>query len=157
MKVVETATGKSLEIEIRSVSKKDIAQLTKAKYSFNWKKLATEFPLIKLTIEEEEEEEILGVMALVEHNDEKRLEIRLVASSRENVGRGKKYDGIFSCLLAYSCSLALENYGELACVSLLPKTTLKEHYVDKYRMRQGGKHVYLDGKPLFQLARNFMM
>jgi hypothetical protein len=82
-----------------------------------------------------------------------RMEIKLLTSSIENVGATKNFEGIAACLLAYACGESLKNYGELACVSLLPKTALKEHYMEKYGMLDGGRHVFLEGKVLFDWVK----
>lgn len=151
MVIVETASGQTHPIAISSVSQNELKLLKKAKYSFNWRQTAKTCPLFKLTIEGQEE--ILGVMALVEHPGDNRVEIKLLASSVENIGADKKFDGIVGCLLAYACGESLRNYGELACVSLLPKTALKQHYMEKYGMLDGGRQVFLEGKPLFDWAK----
>jgi hypothetical protein len=151
MMIVETASGQTHLIEISSVSQSELKLLKKAKYSFNWRETAKTYPLVKLTIAGQDE--ILGVMALADHPGDSRMEIKLLACSIENVGASKRFDGIVACFFAYACGESLKNYGELACVSLLPKTALKEHYIEKYRMLDGGRQVFLEGRPLFDLAK----
>jgi hypothetical protein len=89
-----------------------------------------------LTIEGEKD--ILGVMALIDHPNEKRMEIKLLACSIENRGRDKKFDRIAGCLIAFACLLADKKYWKFACVSLIPKTVLLNHYKQKYNMTWGG-------------------
>lgn len=149
--VVDRTSGQTHVVVIGIVSESDIKLLKKTKYSFNWKAISKDYPLVKLTIEGQDE--ILGVMALAEHPGDHRIEIKLLASSRENIGRNKKFEGIVSCLLAYACGKALQNYGDLACVSLVPKTVLKKHYMAKYGMLDGGRQVFLEGRTLFDWAK----
>jgi hypothetical protein len=151
MEIVNKASGETHGVIISPVSKNEISQLKKSKYSFNWRVIAKDYPLVKLKIEGQDE--ILGVLALAVHPGEQRIEIKLLASSKENIGLNKKFDGIAACLIAYACGEAVKNFGELACVSLVPKTLLKKHYMLKYGMLDGGRQVFLEGKLLFDLAR----
>lgn len=151
MEIVDRASGQTHRVVISRVSENEIRLLTKAKYSFNWRATAKTYPIFKLSIEGQDE--ILGVMALAEDPGDNRIEIKLLASSKENVGTNKKFDGIVDCLLAYACGKALKNYGELACVSLVPKTLLKAHYMQKYNMLDAGRQLFLEGKRLFDLAK----
>lgn len=151
MEIVERISGNAQRIVISKVTKKDVKLLTKAKYWFGWRTLVKKIPLFKLTIEGQDE--ILGVMALVDHPEESRIEIKLIASSKENVGTNKEFEGIVACLLAYACGEALQHYGDLACVSLVPKTVLKQHYIMKYGMQDSGRQLFLEGKGLFDWAK----
>jgi hypothetical protein len=47
-------------------------------------------------------------MALIDVPQEKRIEIKLLANSRENQGRNKLYNRVAGCLIAYACNLAKE-------------------------------------------------
>ena len=87
-------------------------------------------------------------MALVDFPREARIEIRLLACSLENVGTYKIYEGITGHLIAYACRLSLKQYGADAFVSLLPKTELKRHYIEKYGMQDAGLQVFLEGSSL---------
>jgi len=78
--------------------------------------------------------DILGAIAILKFPKEFRYEIKLLAVSKENVGSSKIYNGIAGCLMAFACKDCLREYGELACVSLIPKTKLKKHYIRKYDM-----------------------
>jgi len=151
MEIVSRTSGQTHRVVISAVSQSEIKLLKKATYSFNWRAISKEYPLVKLTIEGQHE--ILGVMALAEHSGDHRIEIKLLASSKGNIGVNKIFEGIAACLLAYACGKALQNYGDLACVSLIPKTVLKEHYMAKYGMLDGGRQVFLEGKTLFDWAR----
>jgi len=151
MEIVETASGHVYQVVISAVSPNEIKLLTKTKYSFSWRTTAKVYPLFKLTIEGQDE--ILGVMALANYPSDNRLEIKLLASSKENVGQTKKFEGIVGCFLTYACGESLKNYGELACVSLLPKTALRKHYMDKYDMLDGGRQIFLEGKALLDWAK----
>ncbi len=98
---------------------------------------------------------ILGVVALEDIVYEKRIQIRLIANSVENQGRGKYYDGIAGCMIAYVCNEALNKYSADACVSLQPKTRLRSHYMTKYGMISTGEQVCIDGEALIDIIKKY--
>lgn len=101
------------------------------------------------------EDNIIGLVGFVDVPADYRMEIRLLASSSENVGKGKVYEGIAGSLISFVCREALAKYGDLACVSLIPKTELKQHYINKYGMLPGGRQVFLEGKELLDLIKKY--
>lgn len=151
MEIVEVSSGQVHQIVVGRVDKKEVKYLTKARYWFSWRAVAKDFPLFKVTIAGQDE--ILGVVALAHYPEEKRIEIKLLASLKDSVGTARKYDGIAASLIAFACSEALKNYGEMACVSLVPKTVLKSHYMEKYGMLDAGLQLFLAGRPLFDWAK----
>ena len=146
MKIIEIATRLKKTVIIKEVEEEDFIMLTKKRYSFSWKQLKDKAIVYKLQIAGEDD--ILGVIGLIDVPEEKRIEIKLLASSFENIGKNKIYEGIIGCLIAYVCKLARIKYGYLACVSLVPKTLLKIHYIKKYKMIDAGWQLYLEGESL---------
>lgn len=146
MEIILVSTGEKKQVTIQPITSEDLKLLTKKRYSFLWKKLADEASLFKLCLMGEED--ILGVMALVDFQDDQRIEIKLLATSIENVGKSKMYDGIAGLLVAYACREAVKKYADMACVSLVPKTKLRSHYIEKYGMMVAGKHLFLEGNSL---------
>jgi hypothetical protein len=149
MYIIEVCSGVHKEAIIKAVEPSDFALLTKKRYSFNWQSLKKSTTIYKLTIQGEKD--ILGVMALIDYPDEYRIEIKLLASALENQGRNKRYDRIAGCMIAFACRLAQSKYWKFACVSLLPKTQLVNHYKQKYCMDWGGQQLYLEGYTLNKL------
>jgi len=45
----------------------------------------------------------------------------------------------------------------MACVSLIPKTRLKQYYIGKYGMKDAGWQLLLDGKELLQLIKKYYL
>lgn len=146
-------SGISKKAVISLVEPADFTCLTRTRYFFTWKSLKQKATIYKLQIVDEED--ILGVMALVDFPTEKRIEIKLIASSIENRGKNKKYDRIAGCLIAYACRLSIDKYLKDACVSLIPKTELLNHYKQKYCMIYGGWHLYLEGGALHKLIKEY--
>jgi len=153
MYIFEVCNGLCRRAVINQVAPEDFANLTQDRYFFSWKSLKQTAGIYKLHIYGIED--ILGVMALIDHPTEKRIEIKLLACSSENKGRFKQYDGIIGCLIAYACRLATKKYKKEACVSLIPKTTLINHYKQKYHMIYGGWQLYLEGNALQRLINEY--
>lgn len=141
MVVEEVETGRMHKVIIESVEKSDFEQLTKAKYFFDWK-LERSHEVYKLHIEGESE--ILGLVSLEQIPNEWRIHIRLLTVSVENKGRDKKYERIIGNLLAFVSKLAVKDYAEMSCVSLVPKSKIAKHYIEKYGMRITGMTLSLE-------------
>ncbi len=86
MHVIELETGKQISVAVDLVEASDWRQMTKANFFFNWK-LEKYNELWKLTVQNDSQ--ILGVMSLVDHPDESRIEIHLIASREGQVGSKK--------------------------------------------------------------------
>ena len=94
-------------------------------------------------------------MALIDYPDEYRVEIKLLASSIENQGRNKKYERIAGCMIAFACRMAESKYWKFACVSLIPKTRLIDHYQQKYNMSWNGVQLFLLDDMLFKILKEY--
>ena len=151
--IYEIKSGLRKPVVIEKVAEKDFKVLTKGRFSFRWKSLKGEADIYKLHIVKEAD--ILGVMGLVDVPEEKRIEIKLLANSRENQGRNKLYDRVAGCLIAYACARAAKKYGGDACVSLLPKTNLVKHYMQKYGMVDGGRQLYLEREAMNYITNKY--
>ena len=84
------------------------------------------------------------------------MQIHLLCVSRENQGKGKKYDGIAGSLIAFSGRTAISKYFGQACISLLPKTELRAHYKSKYGMMDGGPQLFLEGAKLNAILKKYL-
>ncbi len=151
MTITELRTGEKLTVAIRPVTAEDFKKITVKSYFFNWKKLKDQPLLLKLQVARSSD--ILGLIHLEDFPAESRIEIGLLAVSAENRGRGKQFEGIAGCLIAYAARMALARYGEYACISLVPKTKLKPYYIKKYKMTDAGWQIYLDGHSLRNLLK----
>ena len=101
--------------------------------------------------------EILGLIALNVVEPEERIEVALLASSIENIGKKKKFDRIAGTLIAFACREAIRNYNwEFPCVSLIPKTEIRTHYIKKYGMLDGGRQLYLEDVPLHKIIKEYL-
>lgn len=135
MKIVDTSTGKEYPVEILSVESDDFKSLGKVRYFFNWK-IERDQEIYKLQMTGSSD--ILGLVSLERIPNEWRIHIRLLTVSKENKGNGKKYDKIAGNLITHVAKIAVLEFGELACVSLKPKSQIAQHYIDKYNMNVTG-------------------
>ena len=135
MLIKEERTGLNHSVRIEPIEDADFKRIDAQRYWFSWRK-EKKFSIWKLTIEGTDD--ILGLMSLNFIEEEKRVEIRLLACSRENVGKGKIFSGIAGCLIAYACRQAILQYPDAPCVSLVPKTRLRQYYINRYGMIDAG-------------------
>ena len=115
MELWECGTKSWKEAVVRPVEGRDFRYLTSREFAFPWKKWKDRADLYKLCLLDEER--ILGLMALEDIPGDKRIEIKLLASSKENRGAHKKLEGISGCLIAWACRLAPSptSTGRVAC------------------------------------------
>ena len=152
MKITEISTLKEYTVEILPVEDIDYKSLKKARYFFDWKE-EKEQEVYKLI--RDGSEEILGVISVERIPTEWRIHIRLLTVSRENKGKDKVYDKIAGNLIAYVSKLAVEEFGELACISLRPKTPIAQHYIDKYNMNTTGITLSLEVPEILDLINQY--
>ena len=82
-------------------------------------------------------------MSVLDVGEELRIEVHLIEVSKENRGKNKLIEGVAGCLIAYACNLSFEK-GYQGFVSLVPKSVLIHHYVEKYGFKQFGRQLALD-------------
>lgn len=155
MTITEVQTSTKVAVVVSPANNEDLRVLTKKRYFFSWRRVSLKSKLYKLCITREKD--ILGVIALIDIPDEKRLEIKLLASSLENVGQNKVYENIAGCLIGFACREAVKRYADEACVSLVPKTVLKNHYKEKYKMLEAGPQLFVEGEALVSLIYKFVL
>lgn len=147
-KITQLSSHLHKTVIVESVINQDWKAITQTKYFFDWN---TEKNKLVYKLRLSNSDEILGLMSLERFDSDYRIQINLLAVSKENRGKLKKYDGIAENLIAYACREAIKLYAENACVSLIPKTELKQHYIKKYAMLNAGRQVFLEGVALFKL------
>jgi len=152
MIIQEVSTGGRIPIQIRLVEESDYKRITKKRYSFNWR-LEKDNIVYKLTIKGEAD--ILGLISVKYVDIEERLEIKLLAVAEENIGSGKQYDLIAGNLIAFSARLAIKRFGAMAAISLIPKTVIGQHYMDRYGFEQAGRSLFMEGKNLQNLLKEY--
>lgn len=152
MYVIEVSNGKIIPIEILAVESTDYVVIKKSRYFFDWKS-EQHHENYKLVIPGQRD--ILGLISIERIPAEWRIHIRLLTVSIENKGNGKIYDRIIGNLLAFVASLAIRLYGELACISLRPKTAIAQHYINKYNMNSTGMTLSLEVPEIIHLINQY--
>lgn len=139
-------------MEIVPIEPKDYSQITKTRFWFDWSE-ERDHDVYKLRIIDSDD--ILGLVSLEVFADESRIEIRLLAVSKENRGKEKKYEHITGNLIAFAGIQSLKLFGEWACISLVPKTKLRDYYREKYLMLEAGRSLFLDGGELIEIIKRY--
>lgn len=152
MTIQETSSGKIYNVEILPVEDIDFKSIDKKRYFFDWKTEKT-YEIYKLKIINSND--ILGIISLERIPQEWRIHIRLLTVSLENKGASKKFDNIAANLITHIAKIAVAEYGELACVSLRPKSNIAQHYIDKYNMNITGMTLSLEVPEILNLINKY--
>ena len=152
MHIVHISSKEKLAIRVTEVAEDDYARITKKRFSFDWKQ-EKENDVYKLTIDGQND--ILGLISLLMVDEEERIEIKLLAVSSENIGANKTYENIAGSLIAFAARLAIKGYGVNAAISLIPKTKLAKHYINKYGFETAGKSLFMEGQNLLKLLHEY--
>ena len=152
MVVVDVETGESLKVVIEPVKIKDFYKLTKKRYFFDWK-MEVPYEAYKLCVSGEDE--ILGLISVERIPQEWRIHVRLLTVSVENKGKNKQYEHIVGNLLTFVSKLAIKEYAEMCCVSLIPKSKIADHYIEKYQMRRTGMMLSLELVEILNLLTTY--
>jgi hypothetical protein len=154
MYITELITNENKLVHISKVDDADFKRITIKRYLFNWKKLKNECEIYKLTLIDSDD--ILGLIVLIDYPEEERTEIKLLTSSVENIGKGKIYDRIAGCLIAFAGKEAIKKHKNYPALSLVPKTEIKLHYIKKYGMLDAGWQLYLADILLLNVIKKYL-
>ena len=138
MFVVEVKTGKKEKVRVSQLKSSELVRLEA--FEFEWSK-ESKFEVYKLSLISNEQ--ILGLLSIERILEELRIEIRLLEISTKNIGKDKLYDRVAGILIAFACKESFKN-GFYGFVSLVPKTKLIKHYIDKYGFEQFGRHLAIE-------------
>ncbi|RQO69393.1 hypothetical protein DBR43_15010 [Pedobacter sp. KBW06] len=152
MHVLKNSIREKQFVTIAKIDTIEISLINKTKqFDFNWNKEKL-FNVYKLTVEENDEP--IGLLSLDERSDDYALEIRLLASSKQNIGKSKKYSRIAGCLIAFACKEAFKR-GFDGFVCLKPKTKLEAHYIKKYGFRSTKLYLITEGENSLKLIKEY--
>jgi hypothetical protein len=99
--------------------------------------------------------DILGLVSIERIPSEWRIHIRLLTVSIENKGKEKLFEKIAGNLIAYVAKIAVADFGELACISLRPKSSIAQHYINKYNMNVNGMTLSLEVPEIINLINQY--
>ncbi|UYQ94858.1 hypothetical protein MKQ68_07100 [Chitinophaga horti] len=105
MKVKHLVTNELIEAVVERVTSIDFKLILKEKTRFKWFNWNSYKQHEVYKLRAEENNKILGLMAIVDHIDPgiDAIEIELLEVSFENTGANKEVDDIAGCLIAYAC------------------------------------------------------
>ena len=152
MFIIETSNGKQHEVKIEPLEDGDYDHLDKDRYFFDWR-IEQRQEVYKLQIKGSSD--ILGLVSLERIPSEWRIHIRLLTVSRENKGQNKKFDKIAGNLIVHAAKISVQEYAEMACVSLRPKSEIAHHYIDKYNMRKTGLTLSTEVPEILDLIKEY--
>ncbi|MCH8567135.1 MAG: hypothetical protein LAT67_02670 [Balneolales bacterium] len=152
MHIIEISSEKRFQVEITLAEGTDCKSLKKERYFFDWSE-ERNYEVYKLQIVGSNN--ILGLISLERIPVEWRVHIRLLTVSKENKGQQKKYGRIAGNLIAHAAKIAVQDYGELACVSLMPKSQIAHHYISEYKMLPTGMTLSLEGPEILNLINRY--
>ena len=152
MFVIHNKSGKKVRAAINKLEAKEIGLINRTKrFNFNWNK-EKQFEVYKLTCGDSDEP--LGLISLEEHPADYAIQIRLLASSKDNVGESKIYRRIAGCLISFACKRAFKA-GFDGYVYLKPKTNLKNHYCEVYGLMSTKMYLVTEGKHSLKLINEY--
>ncbi|MBX2952365.1 MAG: hypothetical protein KF870_07655 [Leadbetterella sp.] len=143
--IKKTLTGEVFETELTPFRLKDIGQIKKADWQFNWEREVTDKQkrVIKLTIIDDPET-IYVLLSIGDNIDH--ILMYLIESADFNKGKRKLYEGIPGNLIAYACKLSFD-LGYEGYVMFYAKSRLIKHYEETLGARSiGGLKMILDSK-----------
>jgi len=152
MEIIRSSNGKSSKVRIVNVEAEDFGRLTRRRYFFDWK-VEKRKEVYKLTLVDSLD--ILGLISIERIPEEWRIHIGLLSVSAENKGREKVYERVAGNLITFVSTIALREYGELACVSLRPKDAIRRHYIEKYGMHRTGITLSVDIAGIIKLIDTY--
>ncbi|SDE65201.1 hypothetical protein SAMN05216464_10899 [Mucilaginibacter pineti] len=152
MYVKASDTGEEVRVSITKIDAKEIALINKSKrFDFNWNKEKAN-SVYKLTGEGIQEP--LGLISLIERPDDLAMEIRLIAVSKDNKGKERKYERIAGCMIAFACKEAF-TVGYQGFICLKPKTLISDHYKEKYNLISTKLFLISEGKNSLDLIHKY--
>lgn len=148
MIIIDTSTGEKHLVDILPLEIDEFKILRIDRYFFDWK-IEKNQEVYKLQIIGSSD--ILGLISIERIPEEWRIHVRLLTVSKENKGNDEKYDKIAGNLIAYVAKIAIREFGELACVSLRPKSQIARQYIDKYKMNITGMTLSIEVPEIINL------
>jgi len=126
--IEDVETGRLIATDVRPVEADDLLRLGPG-WRFDWRAAVEGIEVFKL-IDPGAPDAIQGLLALKRHKNY--VEVTLLESHPQNVGRTKRFRGIPGCLFAFAARLSIEIGGE-GFIAIDAKTELIEHYQLSFR------------------------
>lgn len=155
MKLINQKTGEEFEAEIVELTDEDFVAIKKSReFDFDWDE-EKENNVFKLVSTFENSSKIYGLISIIDIGEEMRIHINLVENANENKGGNKKINRVAGCLIAFAVRIAFEK-GYLGFTSLVPKTRLINHYIEKYGFSQFGRQLAIERQEAINLIQKYL-
>lgn len=152
MYIIDTTTYEHIQATVSKIDLKEIALINKSgQFDFNWnaEKLNDVYKLIAEGINEP-----LGLISLVDRPEDFAIEIHLIAVSKDNKGKKRKYDRIAGNMIAFACKESFAaGYDGYIC--LKPKTLISDHYREKYNLKSTKLFLVSEGNNSLDLIKAY--
>lgn len=140
MNLINIKNGEIIDGKISKVGKSELLKLKRsAKFQFDW---SLERANEVYSIRNVGNDELLGLISLIDVAEEFRIHINLIESSIKHQGKDKEIDGIPGCLIGFTCEMSFKK-GYDGFVSLTPKTRLAKHYHEKFGFLHMGINMFV--------------
>ncbi len=155
MLLLNYETQEEFEAEILEVLESELVEIDESgRFGFDWSKEVGN-RIFKIVAKGILDSPALGLISLSILASELRIHVDLVENAKENRGKDKQVDRVGGCLLAFAAGLSFER-GYLGFISLVPKTELIDHYVEKYGFTQYGRQLAIDGEDAIKLIQKYL-
>ena len=152
--IENTSTGEIFDTEIVRMTIKDIGQIKKAEWKFEWDKQVRDKmkEVYKLTTVNNPRI-IQGLVSIEDKRDH--IFMHLLESAKFNKNKTKVYLGVPGNLVAYACKVSVDN-GYEGFVAFDAKTVLIEHYKETlYATHFRGLRMYIETKAAKRLISQY--
>ncbi len=154
MGLIKKDSGEPLKSTIEKVIESNYKLIkSSSEFEFDWE-VENENEVYKIYLLDKEEE-ILGLMSLMDFPSEDRIHLNLIEVGASNRGKEKQIDHIAGCLIAFACQLAFIR-GYFGFVSLQPKTKLISLYENKYGFQRYGRLLAVDQEASKKLINTYL-
>lgn len=153
MKLINKQNGELLQGQIEQLDKNQIEGLLGYKnFTFDWS-IEKNNDVYKIYLKDEDE--ILGLISIIDIPNEFRIYINLIESAISHRGKQKTILNIPGCLIAFACKMAfLKGYDGF--VSLTPKTLLRKYYSETYGFIPMGTQMAIFGKEAYMIIQKYL-
>ncbi len=153
--IENSLTGEIFDTEVTQLISKDIKQIKKVDWVFDWHK-ELKYPatqVYKLTTINNPTI-IQGLICFIDKRDH--IFMPLIESAKFNKGKNKLYKGVAGNLVAYGCKVAFEK-GYDGVVSFVAKSQLVEHYQQTLgaKLFGSGNQMFIDTSEALILVRQY--
>jgi len=152
--IENTSTGEVFDTEVVRLTVKDISQIKKTGWQFDWaKEIKDETKEIYKLTTANNPTIIQGLISIEDKQDH--IFMHLIESAKFNKSKDKVYLGVPGNLVAYACRVSVDR-GYQGFLSFDAKTTLIKHYQESlYATQFRGLRMYIETNAALRLIAQY--